>query len=162
MPPQLTPSDAIETLTMSADRPASAASSDRLLWGACLCAAAAVLGVARALQPDASGIGTHLQLGLPRCGFLALTGLPCPACGLTTAFAHMARLEITAAFSAHWLGPALFGLTALAIPLSALGVLRALPFAQAIKRLRLARLAAIIAAAVLGGWLVRVATLVFH
>ena len=69
-----------------------------------------MLAIARALTPDPSGFGTHTQLGLPPCGFLRLTALPCPLCGLTTAFAHMARLQLTSALHAHVLGPLLFAL----------------------------------------------------
>ena len=38
-------------------------------------------------------------------------GLPCPGCGLTTSFAHMAHGHLLAAFGAHLMGPLLFGLT---------------------------------------------------
>src|SRR4051794_7336480 len=62
-------------------------------WG--LLAAAlgvlAVLGVARCLRPDPKGYGTHQQLGLLPCGFRAITGLGCPSCGMTTAFAWFVR-----------------------------------------------------------------------
>jgi hypothetical protein len=51
----------------------------------------AVLGLARWLRPDPRGFGTHGQLGLPPCQFRATIGLPCPSCGLTTAFAWMVR-----------------------------------------------------------------------
>ena len=127
----------------------------RLLWGLLLCAAVAVLVIARVLHPDPSHLGTHVQLGLPPCAFLTWTGLPCPTCGLTTAFAHMARLEITMAARAHWLGPLLFTVTIAALPLCAFACVRALPFAIVIKRLRLAPLAAIIAAAATVGWFAR-------
>jgi hypothetical protein len=51
---------------------------------------AALFAVSRWLQPDPSGHGTHLQLGLLPCTFFVLTGLPCPLCGATTSFALMA------------------------------------------------------------------------
>ncbi|MBF0492254.1 MAG: DUF2752 domain-containing protein [Deltaproteobacteria bacterium] len=60
------------------------------------------------LKPDTRGFGTHEQLGLPPCPFLFFTGYPCPACGLTTSFSHMAHGHFMAAFSSHPLGPFLF------------------------------------------------------
>ncbi len=39
------------------------------------------------LEPSAAGYGTHRQLGFPACGFLTVTGYPCPSCGVTTALA---------------------------------------------------------------------------
>lgn len=50
------------------------------------------------LTPDPSGVGTHEQLGLPPCGFHQRTGLPCPTCGMTTAFAWAVRGRIIQAF----------------------------------------------------------------
>jgi Protein of unknown function (DUF2752) len=48
----------------------------------------ALLGVASWLNPDPTGMGTHLQLGLPNCTMNAFLGIPCPGCGMTTAWAH--------------------------------------------------------------------------
>jgi hypothetical protein len=45
---------------------------------------AAVLFAGAMLHPDASGFGTHRQLGVPACSFQVRTGMPCPSCGLTT------------------------------------------------------------------------------
>lgn len=55
----------------------------------------AVFLAAWILTPDDSGSGTHRQLGLPECLLLQLTGVPCPTCGMTTAFSHFVR--------GHWL-----------------------------------------------------------
>lgn len=138
------------------DRAAPASSRfTRLLWAAVGVAALCVLLVGRWLAPDPSGMGTHVQLGLPACAFHALTGLPCPTCGLTTSFAHMARLQFTDALRAHWLGPPLFAITVAAVAICAWGCVRAMPIASVAKRLRVARLVAIIAAAAVIGWLVR-------
>lgn len=52
---------------------------------------AGLLGLARWLTPDPRGYGTHEQLGLGPCSFAHLTGEPCPACGMTTAFAWCMR-----------------------------------------------------------------------
>jgi hypothetical protein len=35
-------------------------------------------------EPVARGYGTHVQFGLPPCTMMAVTGLPCPGCGVTT------------------------------------------------------------------------------
>jgi hypothetical protein len=62
------------------------------------------------LRPDPRGWGTHEQLGLPRCLLLALSGMRCPACGMTTAWAHFARGQWFAAVQTHVSGTLLAAL----------------------------------------------------
>jgi hypothetical protein len=138
---------------------ARSAQRARIVWAACACLSLAVLVIARALTPAASGTGTHTQLGLPPCGFLHWTRLPCPLCGLTTSFAHMARLEVTSALRVHRLGPALFALVALALPASSLACARALPVTRVIELLRVGQLTSMIGLALLVCWVARVAAL---
>lgn len=64
-------------------------------------AALALLGVSALLRPDPGEAGTHAQLGLPPCGFYVLTGLPCPTCGMTTAFAYAVRGQVLASIHAQ-------------------------------------------------------------
>jgi hypothetical protein len=45
------------------------------------------LVVAWLLEPDAKGYGTHQQMGFPPCTLVALCGVRCPTCGMTTAWA---------------------------------------------------------------------------
>jgi hypothetical protein len=86
-----------------------AASPDRrtLPWpirgalAACGAAALALAALAGRLTPDARGYGTHQQLGLPPCGVLARWDVPCPSCGMTTAWAHAARGEWLRAWAVH-------------------------------------------------------------
>ncbi|HEY3242332.1 MAG TPA: DUF2752 domain-containing protein [Phycisphaerae bacterium] len=70
-------------------------SRERALASAVAACAAGVLLLAAWLKPDPAGHGTHQQLGLAPCTFLAITGYPCPTCGMTTAFAWTVR--------GHWL-----------------------------------------------------------
>lgn len=83
-------------------------SGDRVAYltlaGGCL----ATVGIARLLEPNAAGYGTHRQLGLPPCLFRAVTGLPCPSCGMTTCFAYAARLDWSRAWITQPFGLILF------------------------------------------------------
>jgi hypothetical protein len=59
------------------------------------------MALARTLTPPEAGFGAHQQLGLGPCSFPVLFGLPCPTCGMTTAFAHFAQGHPLASFHAQ-------------------------------------------------------------
>jgi hypothetical protein len=132
---------------------------ERLCWTALGCANAGVLAIARRVAPDASGLGTHVQLGLPACGFLASTGLPCPSCGLTTAFAHMVRLNPWDAARVHPVGVPLFMVVVVAALTCGIAAALAWPLEDTLKRLRLGRVAAIICLAAVLSWFARLLAL---
>ena len=67
-------------------------------------AIAGMLGLALWMQPSAEGVGTHRQLGLPRCGWIVAADMPCPTCGMTTAWSHAVRGDLPAAFMAQPFG----------------------------------------------------------
>jgi len=67
-----------------------------------------LLVAAWTLTPHAGGFGTHTQLGLPGCSFLARTGYPCPSCGLTTSVAAAAHGRFGASLAAQPFGLVLF------------------------------------------------------
>ena len=69
---------------------------------ALLCATPLV--IASFLHASAAGHGTHLQLGLPPCGWVAFFHHPCPTCGMTTAFTHSVHGDVVAAFRAQPFG----------------------------------------------------------
>jgi len=71
----------------------------------------AVLAAAASVEPDARGYGTHRRFGLPPCSFRALTGRPCPTCGMTTAWAYLVRGQAVRAVLAN-AGGAILGLGA--------------------------------------------------
>jgi hypothetical protein len=134
--------------------------SIRLFWALVASGTLFILVLARWLTPDPSGLGTHVQLGLPPCAFHYFTSLPCPACGLTTAFAHMARLELTSAVHAHPLGVLLFMCTLLTLPRSVVACLRAESIEDVLQRLRVGPLAAMMAVAAFVTWIARIAAIV--
>jgi hypothetical protein len=70
-----------------------------------------LLIVARLLQPSADGFGTHQQLGLPPCSSQQLFGFRCPACGMTTSWAHLTRGQVWSSLSVN-AGGTLLGIAA--------------------------------------------------
>ena len=115
-----------------------------------------VVVTATFLSPNPLGHSTHTQLGLPPCGFLATTGLPCPGCGLTTSFSHMVRLQIVGAARANPFGVPLFLVTFATIPLAAVGFWRTLPVLDTLERLHFEKVVVLLAACSIVVWLIRV------
>lgn len=86
------------------DRAAQATRSERLFAGLVAVCCLSMLCVAAILDPDPSGLNTHTRLGLPECQWPATVGIPCPTCGMTTAFAHAANGRIDRAFITQPMG----------------------------------------------------------
>jgi len=78
----------------------------------------AAFAVAAVLDPYAEAgrprsHGTHRQLGLPPCAVKMLTGIGCPACGMTTSFSLLLHGDPGAAWQANWAGCAVAVIAAL-------------------------------------------------
>jgi hypothetical protein len=72
-----------------------------------LAASLACLGLlitAAKLIPSPTGVGTHTELAMVPCAFLANTGIPCPTCGMTTSFAWFVRGNWLASFYVQPMG----------------------------------------------------------
>jgi len=152
-------------LPPAAIRDAPAASrghlGSRFVWLVLFGLPLAVVITATTLSPDPAGHGTHMQLGLPPCGFLAATGLPCPGCGLTTCFSHMVRFEVVGAARANPFGVALFLVTFSTILVAGWGLVRGLPVMDTLERLHFEKVVVLLAASSTVVWLIRLATAVF-
>jgi hypothetical protein len=96
-----------------------------------------------------------MALGLPPCGFLEWSGLPCPACGLTTSFAHLARAHFGEALAANPMGLPLFAVTAALLPFSVYQARQGTNLLQALERARADRAALLVVLALLVTWAAR-------
>jgi len=104
MPPASLPSVGPPGPVVATARPAVCSRGSRILAGLMAGGAAAVLALASWLQPAGAGLGTHEQLRLPSCGWIMAMDLPCPTCGMTTAFAHAANGDMLASLGTQPLG----------------------------------------------------------
>lgn len=131
----------------------------RLAWAALFLVPTAVLVTAAILTPSPLGHGTHMQLGLPPCGFLEITGYPCPGCGLTTAFANMAHFNVVGAAHANPFGIPLFLATIGMIPVAFVGMLRGTHVMDTLELFQADKIAILLATTSVTVWVVRIVTL---
>ena len=137
-----------------ADRPVRA----RLIALVVLAGCVTVLSAAVFLHPDASGVGTHEQLGLAPCAAIVMFGVPCPTCGMTTAFSHTVRGELWSAFTAHPAGLLLALATVAATGLSLGVVVTGKVWRLNWYRIPPTRITVAVLMIVLGGWAYKIVT----
>ena len=125
-----------------------------------LVVATSLLVVAGHLDPSARGVGTHLQLGLPACGFLVKTTVPCATCGMTTAFALAAEGELVAAMITQPMGAALAVTAAASALVSAYALVAGLSLAPLVNALWQPRPVLVAAGFAMASWVYKIA--VFH
>lgn len=87
-----------------------------VILGGTIAAALAILVLGLWITPDARGFGTHEQLGMAPCHFLAWTGFPCPGCGVTTSVSLAAHGSFAQSLSTQPLGT----LLTILVPIAAL------------------------------------------
>lgn len=139
----------------SAERDASTAAR-RLVAGVLLFAGSVVLLIAAWLEPAAQGHGTHTQIGLPACDWVARFGMPCPTCGMTTAFAHAAEGNFAASFVAQPMGFTLALATAAMVLISGYVVWTGSPVGRVFARMWSNRMLVAFLALLLGSWLYKI------
>jgi hypothetical protein len=112
MPSATIPAAAPRTITP----PGTTARTRRIVGAVVAIAAAVILGIAAWLEPSPTGLGTHSQvMAMPPCGWVAMADVPCPTCGMTTAFAHAAEGNLLAAVRAQPFGAILAVAVAVAL-----------------------------------------------
>jgi len=149
---------ATDTPSMSKVEPVAFSGSDWFVYFALMALAGFTLTTARILSPSPNGFGTHEQLGLPPCLFFKLTGIPCPNCGLTTSFAHSARLHFYQAFITQPFGLIAFCLTVISVPFFVFLIRRRIPWSEFIRAKSVDRLIYALIAIYLLSWIYKIAT----
>ncbi|MFO0874856.1 MAG: DUF2752 domain-containing protein [Phycisphaerales bacterium] len=119
---------------------------------------AAVLGVAKWLDPDPSGVGTHTQLHVQPCGWIASFGIPCPTCGMTTSFAYAADGRLLKAAWTQPAGAVLAVATAMVLLASLWVAVSGASIGPLLRPFARARTGWIFAGLILAGWLWKIGT----
>ena len=135
----------------------SAVVRDRLVYLAVSAICAIVLAVASVLSPSPNGHGTHEGLGLPACPLLSLTGWPCPACGMTTAFAHGMQGELLDSMAAQPFGFVVFLMTIVVMVAATVSIVR--PVSALWKALGSRTVAVCLALLWVGSWIYKITSL---
>lgn len=126
---------------------------ERLVAAVVAAACLALLLVAAWLEPSPTGVGTHTQIvPLRSCAWIEVAGLPCPTCGMTTAFAHAADGRFLQSFLAQPMGFALAMLTAMTFWVSLYITLTGSPIARVFARMWRPSVVWIGAALILASW----------
>jgi len=128
----------------------------RLVAAGVLVVTGAILIVAAVLSPDASGAGTHTQLGMPACSWIVAADMPCPTCGYTTAFTHAAHGDLSAAFGTQPFAALLAVATAVVFIGSLIVVLTGAPLGGLVARYWTAKWTWAVIGMVLAAWVYKI------
>jgi hypothetical protein len=102
-------------------------------------------------------MGTHQALGLPACGWQTAMNMPCPTCGMTTAFAYAAKADFGSALLAQPAGLLLSVLAAVIVLGGLYGAVTGAPMQHAAATLVQPKVVWIGLGILLLGWLVKLA-----
>jgi len=133
--------------------------ASRVTWAILFALPTFVLGLSSWLTIGQLDDTARPLLGLPPCGFLVITGLPCPGCGLTHCFTSMAHFDIFGAVHANPFGVLLFLVSLTTIPVAIVGFIRNWPVIDTLERLQFDKWAILLSLASVSTWIVRVVTL---
>lgn len=152
----MTPHAADTAIPAGSDVPQTAS---RLPAGAVFLVSVAVLVVAFMLSPNSKGVDTHLAMGLPACGLLQNTGIPCATCGMTTAFSYAAHGNLLASFVTQPAGAVLALLTAMAAVLAGYALISGMSLTPIGVMIWRPRVVVIAAAVLLLAWVYKIVIL---
>ena len=152
MPPTH-PDSIVAVAPMRTAAPMCSATTRRWIGLAFAVPALAVLLLAAYLRPNPAGLGTHVQLlNMPACGWIALMKLPCPTCGMTTAFAHAADGNLLRSFRTQPLGALLAVVTGMVLLLGTFVAITGSRIASVLRRLWRPYTGWLLAGLVLAAW----------
>jgi Protein of unknown function (DUF2752) len=124
----------------------------RLVAGVIAAACLLVLITAARLTPDPRGMGTHLQLGMDRCGMLVSTNVPCITCGMTTSYSYLAQGQVTQSLLSQPAGTVFAVLTMMAVWVGTYMAVTGRPSARMIDRVPVTRGLFVLLGIALAGW----------
>lgn len=129
---------------------------DHVLYAVAWVGYAAVLALAAWLTPAPSGLGTHMELHLPPCGFYVLFHKPCPSCGMTTSFSWLMHGRPVEALRAQPAGVGVFAVGLVVWLYLPLGWAKRRPFIHILESRAALPLILGLIALILGVWVRRV------
>lgn len=139
--------------------PAASGFSTRLIALVVMTGGIGLFIVAASLTPPAEGFGAHRQLGYAPCSFPMLLGIPCPTCGMTTAFAHAVRGRLISAFHTQPAGLLLAFTAAIGTMIAAAVLITGRAWRINWYRLAPVRVAVAIGVTLLAAWAYKLATM---
>lgn len=134
-------------------------SETRVPAAAVFAVSAAVLVVAFMLTPNGKGVGTHRAMGLPACGLLETTGIPCATCGMTTSFSYAAHGDLLASFVTQPAGAIMALLTAMAVVVSGYALVSGMSLAPIGAMIWRPRVIVVAGAVLLSAWVYKIIVL---
>jgi hypothetical protein len=118
----------------------------------------ALLIVSATLRADEAGYGTHTQLGLPPCQLKVQMDMPCPSCGMTTAFALAADGRLISAVATQPFGALLALLTAMVLLVSIHVVVTGMNIGRWLSMVRPSRAALAFVGLFMAAWVFKIAS----